>query len=577
MKKLITITVALLMAAMSLKAQEGEIIYRDFVPDTVLRIGYQQPHEIWIDFDNDNLPDLQMFWYNESPGVVVGLSGRDTYVKICQAEEGDTISQLSEWQSGTSYPHLWEKYAIRIEKEGEYYFGWFRTYVIPTEQNLYFDKFAFCTIPNYPLMWGQTEIENYIVYRDFEPDSVLNVGYLSGSMLIDLDGEGHPDINMTFHTESPGTVFPNMTSIYPDSIMICAVEPNCVLSEAENWTAGLDYQTIWENSSYYGIRFKHNDGFLYGWFENYIQHINNHLFWGFDRTAFCLIPNYPLIWGQTDLNPIGQNGAEWYYEIEWDNGSITYQHLECVGDTLFDRAGKRPKVIVRSNTHYERDSITEMTHEYVYEENGIVYWWNRDLQEFTTLYNLAANAGDEWEIKVGTESLIMHVDAVETIEYEDKTYRMLRVSDPEDLFSGSIVCGIGHLTSFFPERLMTRDKGYRVEGMRCYWVDGELVFKIGDEDCDAVYGELHGIEENCPSTGSGTFAAYPNPANGILFVETRHGTSLPDQTYRITNFMGQTLLQGHITAETQQVDIANLPAGMYFISVGEKTVKFVKQ
>jgi hypothetical protein len=61
-----------------------------------------------------------------------------------------------------------------------------------------------------------------------------------------------------------------------------------------------------------------------------------------------------------------------------------------------------------------------------------------------------------------------------------------------------------------------------------------------------------------------------------LFVETRHGTSLPDQTaYRITNQMGQTLLQGSINAENQQIDIANLPTGMYFISVGEQTVKFV--
>jgi hypothetical protein len=39
--------------------------------------------------------------------------------------------------------------------------------------------------------------------------------------------------------------------------------------------------------------------------------------------------------------------------------------------------------------------------------------------------------------------------------------------------------------------------------------------------------------------------------------------------------MGQTLLQGHISAETQQIDISTLPAGMYFISVGEQTVKFV--
>ena len=75
-------------------------------------------------------------------------------------------------------------------------------------------------------------------------------------------------------------------------------------------------------------------------------------------------------------------------------------------------------------------------------------------------------------------------------------------------------------------------------------------------------------------TGS-TINVYPNPAKGILFVETRRATSLPDKTYRITNIMGQTLLQGHITAETQQIIIESLPAGMYFISVGEQTVKFV--
>jgi hypothetical protein len=71
------------------------------------------------------------------------------------------------------------------------------------------------------------------------------------------------------------------------------------------------------------------------------------------------------------------------------------------------------------------------------------------------------------------------------------------------------------------------------------------------------------------------FSVYPNPANNILFVETRHGTSLPDQTYRITNLMGQTLLSGNITAENQQIDIEELPAGMYFITFAGETQKFV--
>ncbi len=301
------------------------------------------------------------------------------------------------------------------------------------------------------------------------------------------------------------------------------------------------------------------DGFLSKGRDNHLYFLGNGQYWK-------SIPN------ANDIPSFFPFPSEWYYEIGWDDGNITYQHLECIGDTLIDRTGKRPKVIVRSNTHYNRTE-TEVTHEYVYEENGIVYWWNRDLQEFTTLYNLNANVGDEWEIKVGTESLTMHVDAVENYEYEGKTYRMLNVSDAADLFSGNIVCGIGHLTSFFPEQLMNRNKGFRVDGLRCYWVGDELVFKTGDEDCDGIYGELHGIEKQAENG----FAVYPNPAKGVLFVETVHAPSLPDQTYRITNLMGQTLIQSTINAENQQIDIAGLPAGMYFINMGEQTVKFVKQ
>jgi len=152
----------------------------------------------------------------------------------------------------------------------------------------------------------------------------------------------------------------------------------------------------------------------------------------------------------------------------------------------------------------------------------------------------------------------------------------LRVSDENGFFSGDIVSGIGHLTSFFPERLMNRGKSYRVTGLRCYWVEGNLVFKINRDDCDAIYAELHnGIEEDGPSTGSGTFVVYPNPASNILFVQTLRATSLPAETYRITNLMGQTVLSGNITSENQQINIEKLPAGIYFISVNEQTVKFV--
>ena len=258
-------------------------------------------------------------------------------------------------------------------------------------------------------------------------------------------------------------------------------------------------------------------------------------------------------------------GSEWFYEIQNSDGSITYQHLQCSNDTVIEN--KRPKIIIRSNTLYDEKQSTTVTHEYVYEENGIVYWWNKTLNEFTVLYNLNAEAGDEWQIKVGTETITVHVDAVDDYDYEGRTYKMLQVSDENDVFSGTIVCGIGHLTSFFPERLMSKSGNYRVEGMRCYWKDGELVFKYGDKDCDEIYIDLHnGIEES----DNQIFRVYPNPAKGFITIETEEENAV----YEIVNIMGQTVLSGSLNG-AKQVNVSELSDGMYFIKVGQEMVKFV--
>ncbi len=445
-----------------------------------------------------------------------------------------------------------------------------------------------------------------IIYREFDPplEIVQNIYGPGQTLELDFDGDGVSDHR--FYGESTDNLKWHEWDLLEVSLNgwetrlvgLDEIDPytfdenDTIIPNAPNgWRHGSNhayyyYPSLSANGifhEHYGIHKVIEGRNYYGWYHGYGIEGSEYsggpyLFKVYiDKIAFCTIPDYPLRWGQTSLNSIGLKCAEWYYEIQNLDGSITYQHLECVGDTLFDREGKRPKIIIRSNTQYDKDLNTEMTHEYVYEENGKVYWWNKDLEEFTVLYDLAANVGDEWEIKVGTESLTMHVDAVEHTEYEGHTYRTLRVSDENDLFSGDIVCGIGHLTSFFPERLMTQGKGYRVDGMRCYWVDGELAFKLGDDDCDKIYLNLHsGIEEDDPSTGSGAFMVYPNPANDVLFVETHGCASIPAGTeYRITNLMGQTVLSGLINAEKQQIDISRLPAGMYFINVGDGTRKFV--
>lgn len=274
---------------------------------------------------------------------------------------------------------------------------------------------------------------------------------------------------------------------------------------------------------------------------------------------FFINDGYPIL--EDQKSAIWANHAEWYYEIQNDNGSITYQQLQQEGDTVIEH--KDVKIIVRTNTLYDKHQ--EITHEYVYEENNVVYWWNKTLNEFTTLYDFAAETGDEWQIKVGTETITLHVDAVEPVEYDGRTYKVMNVSDEGDLFSGNIVCGIGHVASLFPEKLMQKALPFDVESLRCYWVNDDLILHMGTVDCD----EILAVEENVSAQDSESIALYPNPTNGTLYIENQGYAS----TFSISNMLGQTVMTGNI-ADSQTIDVSGLDDGMYFICIGQRTVKF---
>lgn len=269
---------------------------------------------------------------------------------------------------------------------------------------------------------------------------------------------------------------------------------------------------------------------------------------------------YPVL---DDESPFLKD-SEWYYEIKCDDGSVYYQYLRCAGDTTVN--GEKAKVVVRTNQIYDKEAV-EVTREYLYEEDDVVYWWNKELEEFTVLYDFGAEVGDKWETKVGGNSITVHVDAEKP--YQDpntgRTYRMLVVSDAEDVFSGEIICGVGHKTSLFPERLMNRKGGFVVDGLRCYWNNQVLVLHTSTDDCDAIYSEVHGVEEATLTEG---VRVYPNPTDGILFIDAPDG-----EAYRITNVLGQTLMTG--TATSEGIRVASLPAGIYFISIGQFTTKFI--
>ena len=151
----------------------------------------------------------------------------------------------------------------------------------------------------------------------------------------------------------------------------------------------------------------------------------------------------------------------------------------------------------------------------------------------------------------------IHVNRFEICEY-DPNSNEINVID----FVSSVTTSYSCNQSMF-------DYGYPL--IRAVIQDGR-----GDKDMlSNRTDELVGLNE----TATGSLRVYPNPAHGVLFVETQNVASLPIQTYRITNLTGQTLITGAVEtchgASLQRINIENLPQGMYFISIGDMTRKFV--
>lgn len=101
---------------------------------------------------------------------------------------------------------------------------------------------------------------------------------------------------------------------------------------------------------------------------------------------------------------------------------------------------------------------------------------------------------------------------------------------------------------------------------QCVWV----------EDTEGING---GLPIPCPSLyveveeqHTAGLWVYPNPTNDNITVTSANGIE-----YRISNLLGQTVQSGRFKGEYQQIDVSSLSGGIYFITVGGATTKFMKR
>lgn len=184
--KTIVLNIFFLLAIINSFAQNvNEIIYHNFVPDTSFQYicsdlttsgsypGCEEP--LRFDIDSDGIIDLLY----EADG---GIFDAKTYLRslndnfaVTALGTNDTIicSELN-WGSYAFSGHFTNDYRFGIKKVigDNTFFGYVNTRVEfistvygPYNQVVYdmicfVDYYAFCTIPNYPLLWGQTDVNS---------------------------------------------------------------------------------------------------------------------------------------------------------------------------------------------------------------------------------------------------------------------------------------------------------------------------------------------------------------------------------------------------------------------------------
>ena len=194
MKKLLLTMLAISLMAI-VNAQEGEIIYTDFDPDLCIEelTPYDSHDTLKIDLDQDGTTDFKMYIeskYSIMVRFVYVTSSWDfrycynSIYSYGSMDENDTIipnhpvwAQANDvwellWTDAGDGHYLEYTMGFRRTMEGDNYYAWARIRMYrningngyvpgPGEFDIvsaYCDDMAYCTIPNYPLRWGQTSL-----------------------------------------------------------------------------------------------------------------------------------------------------------------------------------------------------------------------------------------------------------------------------------------------------------------------------------------------------------------------------------------------------------------------------------
>lgn len=210
MKK--TLSLALILGSMfCLKAQGGDFFYTNFEPDLCISVQTSSiPHDtIKVDFDNNGTIDLRVYFMMVSTGEIYPYIETTWDCLRFKRSNDDTIPSDTLWNNPLNatlliWPYIGAVYneamvGFKKNVDDANYYAWVRLYAERIIQGTssandkiwaYVDQYACCTIPNYPLRWGQTSLD-WSVDENTKITATIHPNPAKDLITIDLPNEGY--------------------------------------------------------------------------------------------------------------------------------------------------------------------------------------------------------------------------------------------------------------------------------------------------------------------------------------------------------------------------------------------------
>ncbi|MFT6708079.1 MAG: hypothetical protein ACJATF_002935, partial [Flavobacteriales bacterium] len=264
------------------------------------------------------------------------------------------------------------------------------------------------------------------------------------------------------------------------------------------------------------------------------------------------------------------DGTEWHYNMTLFNGlEVKSNKFTISGDTIIENISC--KILEREYWSCDQREY----HEFLYEEDNKVYFYDSENSTFKMLYDYDMEMGEEKEFEfwpdTGYSNYFIRIDAIDTLEINNRDFKRFTVSygimgnQEIDYFliDQEIIEQIGSKTNYFHFADTGLCDWQYNRSLRCFNSVETNTINYDSIECDVDYFIIS--NSNIDASKSEEMIVYPNPTNGKFQISIL--AEMPDALINVYSTSGVLVSSFTQMNSSSNINIDFLESGMYFLEI----------